>query len=173
MALVPYAERVARMAKAREARAAKGKYTEPGSPGWKSQRSKCRVRYTLPEVEKVFAKELKLKKDWLAEIANAVFVGNREQIYLVLSRAITQDNPNPQLLKVLAERVFGLPKQEIGFSQDSPFHLVIEHVDGDAPQTLTIEGVTGPRYANPGRPPKALVAANAAAKKDAADPPST
>jgi hypothetical protein len=108
---------------------------------------KYRPKLTLKEVEKMLAKELKLKKDWAAEIANAVFVGNREQIYEAFSRQVNKGESSA--FNALASRAYGLPRQEMSFSQDKPFKLVVEYIGERQPETITIEGERLP-------PPKML-----------------
>lgn len=98
---------------------------------------KAEPALTLKQVERVFADKLKMRDDWAAEIAHACFVGNREAIYESFSRRLIMGDS--RAFNALANRAYGLPRQELAFSQDKPFKLVIEYIGERVPETITID----------------------------------
>lgn len=94
---------------------------------------------TLAAVEEAFKRDLGIKKDWAAEIAHAIFVGNRDRIYDAFSRQLFKGDS--RAFNALANRAYGMPSQELAFSQEKPFKLVIEFIgEKTEPETITIEG---------------------------------
>lgn len=98
---------------------------------------KYKPKFTLEQAEKVFEKELKLKKDWAAELATTCFVANQDRIFEAFSRGLLKGDP--KVWTALANRAFGLPKQEVSFGQTEAFTVVVKHVGQPAqPTTITV-----------------------------------
>lgn len=76
------------------------------------------------------------QKDWAAEIANTIIAGHVDEIFEVFTKKVLEGDP--RVLKVLADRAYGLPRQEVSFDQDKPFKLVIEHI-GRPPEPVKRE----------------------------------
>jgi hypothetical protein len=66
------------------------------------------------------------KKDWAGEICDTIIAGHVDEIFEVFTKKVLEGDP--RVLKVLADRAYGLPRQEVSFDQDKPFKLVIEHI---------------------------------------------
>jgi len=87
-------------------------------------------------IEKVKA-EKGVRKDHAAAIAHAAFLANEEAVYKAMCRGLVKGDP--KYFTALANRAYGLPTQEMSFSQEKPFKLTIEIIGGKQPETIEAE----------------------------------
>jgi hypothetical protein len=87
-------------------------------------------------VEK-FRKEFSIDRDVCAEIAHALFLGNKDAIYKAFGKQLLKGNI--RVLEALANRAYGMPNQRVNV-QAAPFKLEIVHVGSkQEPQTIEVK----------------------------------
>jgi len=94
--------------------------------GQKLARSYLETRAKHPEL-------FRDRRDWAAELAHAVFVGNLDEIYQSLTESAKKGDP--KTFTALANRAYGMPDQKVNVEQEKPFKLVIEYI-GQEPRRL-------------------------------------
>lgn len=97
---------------------------------------------SLAEVKRKYANKFKLPQDWAAEIARAVFVGNTDAIYQIFTKALLKGDP--KVFTALANRAFGMPSQEVAFSQNKPLQVEINFLGQRRSEDLSLERALGP-----------------------------